>query len=120
MSRYASPAAALVKAPHLCNVAHNLLLIAAKTDGVEIGLTARMTGDFVDAVQDQTVALWEYPTEMGLTPPDEFYVCTDAGPVGGPVTVTFTGTAYVAAEHVDGEHRLDVATGELIGAEVLL
>lgn len=119
MSRYTSPAKALENAGHLTAVCRNLLSIAAEDITVEIGTTARMRGDYLDAVQDQTLSVYKRGNEAAEYP-DEYYVCGDAGQVGGPTTYTTAGNCYVAADYVDGVHRLDVSSGELIDSEVLL
>jgi hypothetical protein len=119
--RYTSPAAALACASHLTAVCHNLLTIADPRSGVEIGQTARMDGEHVAAVQDQTLSIWYVASDIDKVDPDEFYVCSDAGPVGGPVLSPLTSdNAWVPAEYIDGEHRLLVATGELIDGSVAL
>lgn len=95
--------------------------VAANTStecGVVIGTTSRMNGDHLASVQARTVSV--YYNGYAEAYPDEYYVCDDAGYYGGPATETDNGHVYVNAEYVDGEHRLDVATGEMIDAGVIL
>lgn len=47
-------------------------------------------------------------------------MCDESCYYGSDVIENKNGHACIAAECVDGEHRLDVATGELIDADFIL
>lgn len=87
------------------------------TSVLRIGRTSRMTGDFVDAVQDDDITIYNWQCARLII--TGYYVCTDAGFHGGPVILA-PGGAHVAAEFVDGVHRLDAHTGELIDPDFVL
>jgi hypothetical protein len=65
--------------------------------------TARMTGDYVDAVQDQQLTGWD-EADIEYT-----WVCCDAGPIGGEVLTRADGNRYVDL----GDRYLDADSGEI-------
>ena len=67
---------------------------------IEIGRTARMAGDYVDVIQDVTVAAWadggvHTTKQITAAAPNWYYSCGDVL-IGGDVVGDDSETAYVA------------------------
>lgn len=71
-----------------------------------------------DMPQDDAVLV--FPLRNINEPMAAYYVCDDARWFGGPVFHTASNNSYVPADYVDGKHRLDAYSGELIDLDVIL
>lgn len=102
--------------PH--TVAECLAFVARGERDLRVGLgrTARMDGDLLAAAQPHVIRVY-YPDSDVV---HSYYVADDAGWYGGPVTHSADGNSWVPAEYVDGVHRLNAVSGELVDPEVLL